>query len=64
MLQLSFKQKLIMVVVLTLAGIAYLGYVSINSLSELNRSSQRVSNLTTTSDLLSTLQLELLGIEN
>lgn len=64
MLQLSFKQKLIMVVVLTLAGIAYLGYVSINSLSELNRSSQRVSNLTATSDLLSTLQLELLGIEN
>lgn len=64
MLQLSFKQKLIMVVLLTLVGIAYLGYVSTTNLTALSSSSQKVSNLTATSDLLSSLQLELLSTEN
>lgn len=64
MLQLTFKQKLIAVVALTLTGIVYLGYVSLTGLSKLNQTSQRVSDLTANSDLLSTLQLELISTEN
>ncbi|EAR62822.1 methyl-accepting chemotaxis protein [Neptuniibacter caesariensis] len=64
MLQVTFKQKLIFVVLLTLVSIAYLGFVSLSNLSEQNNSAKRVSNLTETSDLLSTLQLELLTAES
>lgn len=64
MLQITFKQKLIAVVILTLVGISYLGFVSFSSLNQLNQSAQRVSNLTSTSDLLSKLQLDLLTTEN
>ena len=63
MLSLNFKQKLIFAVTLTLAGIAYLGYVSLSSLDELDRSSQKVANLTSTGELLSSLQLQLLQTE-
>lgn len=64
MLQLTFKQKLIAVVAITLAGISYLGFTAFSSLSKLNNSAQKVSSLTATSDLLSSLQLELLTREN
>ncbi|MCP4595254.1 methyl-accepting chemotaxis protein [Neptuniibacter sp.] len=64
MLQLTFKQKLIVAVILTLTGVVYLGFVSLNSLNELSRSSLKVSNLTTTNNLLSSLQLDLLSVEN
>lgn len=64
MLQFTFKQKLVAVVALTLAGIMYLGYVSFTGLSKLNETSLKVSALTANSDLLSTLQLELIATEN
>lgn len=63
MLQLTFKQKLIFAVTITLVGITYLGYVSLSSLDELDRSSQKVANLTATGEMLSSLQLELLQAE-
>lgn len=64
MLNLSFKTKLMSVVLITLAGISLLGYVSLSSLTAQNRAAENVSALTSISDRLSQLQLDLLLAEN
>lgn len=63
MLKLTLKHKLLFLVLITLVSISYLGYVSLSNLSEQNASAKRVSDLTATGDMLSTLQLELLSAE-
>ena len=64
MLNLSFKTKLMSVVLITLAGISLLAYVSLSSLTTQNRAAQNVSALTAISDRLAQLQLDLLLAEN
>ena len=64
MLNLSFKTKLMSVVLITLAGISLLAYVSLSSLTTQNRAAENVSALTAISDRLAQLQLDLLLAEN
>jgi len=60
----TFKQKLLAVVILSLMGIGYLGYVAFASLHTLDNTSSRVAHLTSLSDALANAQLELLTAEN
>ncbi len=64
MLNLAFKAKLLSAVLITLAGISLLGYVSLSSLSEQNNAAENVSKLTAISDRLAQLQHDLLLAEN
>jgi len=61
--QLTFKQRLTLVVVITLVGILSLGAVAISSLIQLNRSAERVDQLNVTIETLSSLQLSMLKQE-
>ncbi|WP_027857732.1 methyl-accepting chemotaxis protein [Marinobacterium jannaschii] len=62
--QLTFKQRLILVVVITLVGILSLGAVAISSLVQLNHSAERVDQLNVTVETLSSLQLAILKQES
>lgn len=64
MVTLSLKQKLIALIVVTLAGITLLSWVGLSTLHRLNDSASRVSTLTTVSDSLANLQLEMISLEN
>ncbi len=60
----TFKQKLLAVVILSLMGIGYLGYVAFASLHTLDNTSSRVAHLTSLGDALANAQLEMLTAEN
>ena len=60
----TFKQKLLAVVVISLLGIGYLGYVGFDSLHKLDRSGRKVARLTELGDTLASAQLQLLTEEN
>ncbi|SIS68334.1 methyl-accepting chemotaxis protein [Neptunomonas antarctica] len=64
MLKLSFKQKLIALILITLAGIICISAVAFNTLYALNSAASRVSQLTSVSDTLSSMQLDMVTTEN
>jgi methyl-accepting chemotaxis protein len=64
MLKLSFKQKLIAIILITLAGIISISAVAFNTLYALNNAASRVSQLTSVSDTLSSMQLDMITTEN
>lgn len=64
MVKLTLKQKLIALITVTLAGISLLTFTAFTTLHRLNDSASQVSVLTTVSDTLANLQLEMISLEN
>ena len=62
--KLSFKQKLIALILITLVGIICISVVAFNTLYTLNSAASRVSQLTSVSDTLSSVQLDMITTEN
>ncbi|BBB29164.1 methyl-accepting chemotaxis protein [Neptunomonas japonica] len=62
--KLSFKQKLIALIIITLVGIICISTVAFNTLYALNNAASRVSQLTSVSDTLSSIQLDMITAEN